>query len=135
MKFLETNTFLRYLTNDHPIRASRCRRLFRRIHRGDIDATTSEVIVAEIVYVLGSTKWYNQSRDEIRDAMVPLLLMQHLRLPDRWTLIDALDLFVRHRIDFADALAASYVENHSLECVVSYDTCYDKIPGVRREEP
>ena len=56
MRFLDTNVILRYLTRDDEEKAQACFRLFQRVNQGEEELFTCESIVAEVVYVLSSTR-------------------------------------------------------------------------------
>jgi predicted nucleic acid-binding protein len=133
--FLDTNIFIRYLTGDDPPRAQRCLNLFRALAHGAKEATSSEAIVAEVVFVLAGKTRYGQSRAQIRDGVLPLVLAPGLLLSDRGTIAAALELYAATSLDFADAVAAAHVINRGLDAVMSYDREFDTIPGLRREEP
>ena len=67
MQFVDTNIFLRHLTNDDPIKAKACFALFQRAQQKKIAITTSESVIAEVVYVLSSSKQvYKLNPEEIR---------------------------------------------------------------------
>jgi len=38
-------------------------------------------------------------------------------------------------LDFADALSIAYVEEQGSAEILSYDTDFDRIPGIKRVEP
>lgn len=52
--FVDTNVFLRFLTNDDPIKAKRVEALFRQAIKGQIQLITSLLVMAEIVWTLES---------------------------------------------------------------------------------
>ncbi len=54
MEFVDTNIFIRYLTKDDPREAQACFELFQKAQRRGVQLTTSEAIIAEVVYVLSS---------------------------------------------------------------------------------
>jgi predicted nucleic acid-binding protein len=60
MRFVDTNIFLGYLvepvTEADKKKAAACRAFFERIIIGEEDITTSEAVLAEIAYVLGSPR-------------------------------------------------------------------------------
>ena len=47
--FLDTNLFLRFLTNDVPAQADAVERLLRRAAAGEVQLVTSSLVIAEIV--------------------------------------------------------------------------------------
>ena len=135
MPFVDTNIFLRYLTKDDPDKAQACLELFKRAEANQITLTATETVIAEVVYVLSSKRTYNLPRDQIRARLYPLLTLQGLRLPQRRTVLRALDLYVAYEIDFEDALIVVHMERGAIRDVYSYDRDFDQVPGVKRQEP
>jgi predicted nucleic acid-binding protein len=135
LSFVDTNIFVRHLTGDDPPRANRCRLFFRALEAGRREAACSEAIIAEVVFVLAGKTRYALSRVQVRDSLVPLVLAQGLDLSDRWIVADALELYATTKLDFADALAAAHAINGNLGSILSYDKDFDKIAGLKREEP
>jgi predicted nucleic acid-binding protein len=135
MPFLDTNIFLRYLTKDDPDKAQACFELFKRAEANQISLTATETVIAEVVYVLSSKRTYNLPRDQTRARLYPLLTLQGLRLPQRRTVLRALDLYVAYEIDFEDALIVAHMERGAIRDVYSYDRDFDQVPGVNRQEP
>ncbi len=56
MHFVDTNIFLHYLTRDDPVKAEVCFRLLEQARKGEIALTTSESVIAEVVFVLSSPR-------------------------------------------------------------------------------
>ena len=78
---------------------------------------------------------YNLPRDQIRARLYPLLTLRGLRLPQRQTVLRALDLYVAYEIDFEDALIVAHMERQAIRELYSYDRDFDQVPGVNRQEP
>jgi predicted nucleic acid-binding protein len=135
MPFVDTNIFLRYLTRDDPDKAQACFELFKHAEANQITLTATETVIAEVVYVLSSKRTYNLPRDQIRARLYPLLTVQGLRLPQRRTVLRALDLYVTYPIDFEDALIVAHMERQTVRDLYSYDRDFDQVPGVNRQEP
>lgn len=134
MRWLDTNILIRYFTKDDPTKAQRCLELLRRVRQGAEEITTSETIIAEVTYVL--TRHYNLSHSEIASLLRPVLSLKGLRLPNKRMLLRALDLFETHaRLDFEDALGIAHMERLEVTDILSYDTDFDGIQGIRRVEP
>lgn len=134
-QFVDTNIFLRYLTRDDPQKADACFRLFEKAKNSEVILTTSESIVAEVVFVLASPRLYALSRSEVRDRLYPILALDGLRLSDRRKYFRALDLYANHAIDFEDALTVSEMEHSQIEELYSYDRDFDLLASIRRLEP
>lgn len=135
MNFLDTNVFLRLLTlsPDSPpidqLRGERARELFLQIERGETEATTSEVVVHEVFYVLLSKAQYARTVDEVFVGMRYLLNLRGMRLSsgDRTCFNIALDLLGKHpTLGFADAMIAarSLNEGHTL---VTFDAHFERV--------
>jgi len=52
--FVDTNIFIRYLTNDDPVKADRVEKLLSEAAAGKIRLVTAEMVLAEVVWVLES---------------------------------------------------------------------------------
>lgn len=135
MQFVDTNIFLRHLTGDDPLKAQACFALFKKAQQNQIQLTTSESVIAEIVYILSAKTLYNLAREQIRVRLDPLLSLPGLKLPYRQTYLRALELYVSHSIDFEDALSCAHMERETLNEIYSYDRDFDKIQTIKRLEP
>lgn len=135
MEFLDTNIFLRYLTKDDPVKAQRCYELFQRIKRKETQVTTSESVLAEVVYVLSSRALYNQPRENVRALLLPIISLPGLRVPHRRAFLRALDLYANTSLDFEDALSVAHMERMKLTTLLSYDADFDRVKSVQRREP
>jgi len=135
MKFLDANVILRYLTSDDPEKAKNCYELFQKVKRGEIELTTCEAVIAEIVYVLSSNVIYNLPRDEIYSLLLPIINLNGLKLPQKHLYIRALDIYASRNIDFEDALSFAHMEKRQTKEIYSYDRDFDKLEELKRLEP
>ena len=137
MKFVDTNIILRYLTRDDEDKAEACYRLFQRADHGEEELFTSEATIAEVVYVLSSTRSpYRLNREDIRARLMPVLTIRGLRLPQKRTCIEALNIYASiSSLDFEDALAVAHMNRLGMTEIMSYDRDFDRIPGIQRLEP
>ena len=137
MQFVDANIFIRYLTRDDPEKAAACRRLFEQAKLGQVSLTTSEAVIAEIVFVLSSKRLYNLSRQEIRARLYPLVSLSGLKLVNRRACLRALDLYGSNNIDFEDALTIAEMERRKIIELYSYDKDFDRVSGYdfKRLEP
>jgi predicted nucleic-acid-binding protein len=69
--FIDTNIFLRFLTNDIPEQAQAVEEVLKRANKGEIDLYTSVLTLAEIVWTLES--YYELPREDIRDKVIAIL--------------------------------------------------------------
>lgn len=136
MRWLDTNIFVRYLTNDDPVKAQACLALFDRLDRGNEEVRTSEAVICELVYVLSARGHYGLSRDNIRALVGPVLGLRGLRLLHKALYLRALDLYAQvPRLDFEDALSIAHMEDEGVSELYSYDTDFDRVGGITRVEP
>jgi len=134
-RFLDTNILLRYLTGDDEQKATASFELLLRIERGEETVVTSDLVIAETVYVLQSPRQYGLQRDRIRQLVEPLLKLRGLRLPRKGIYSRVFDLYCEEGISFADAYNVAYMEVLGLNEVYSYDTDFDRVGGISRVEP
>ncbi|MGH2535610.1 MAG: PIN domain-containing protein [Thermomicrobiales bacterium] len=138
MTFLDTNIFLRFLTRDEAAKAEACRALFQRLDRGEEQATTSEAVIAEVVYVLSARSGvgYGLTPSEVAGRLKPLLSVAGLKLAHKGNFARALDLYAAQPfLDFEDALSLDHMERQGITRLMSYDRDFDRVPGITRQEP
>ncbi len=135
MRFLDANVFLRYLTQDNPDQSRRAYAFLQKVETGEIVATTTEAVLAEVVYVLSSKALYNVPRAEIQTRLTVLIGLKGLRLRGKAMYVRALDIYATVNIDFVDALLVAQVERTAGAVLVSFDGNYKKTPTITREEP
>ncbi len=137
MFFVDTNIFIRYLTKDDPEKAAACYRLFEQAKQGEVEITTSESVLAEVVFILSSKRLYNLGRQDVRVRLYPLLMLAGLKLRRRQMYLRALDLYSSNTIDFEDALSVATMEQQKIAEIYSYHQDFDRMKNVavRRIEP
>ncbi len=136
MQFVDTNVFLRHLTGDDPKKARACFELLQKAERNKVSLTTSEAVIAEIVYVLSSSRQiYTLTREEIRARLYPLLSLPGLRITHRKVYLRALDLYASYPLDFEDAVSIAQMERQKIKEIISYDQGFDRVPTAKRVEP
>ena len=135
MRFLDTNIFLRHLLNNDPRQSRACLALIEAIEEGQITVWTTDLVIAELVFVLGSKHTYNLDRDSIRDLLLPLINLPGLKLPHKRLYRRIFELYTNLPIDYIDAYHAAMVENSDEHELYSYDHDFDRVDSVKRMEP
>lgn len=135
MQFIDTNIFIRHLTNDVPEKAQACLELFRKAQRGEVALTTTEAVIAEVVYILSSKRLYHLPREQIRKLLYPLLSLSGLKLAQRKVYLRALDLYATYPLDFENAMIVAQMERQGVTDLYSYDRDFERVPGIARLEP
>ncbi len=87
--------------------------------KGKIKATTSHLVIFEIIWVLHS--YYELSREEIVERVSALLGLEGLEISQKALFLEALILWQESKVDFND--------------VFSYGKHFDKFPEIKRIEP
>lgn len=128
--FVDTNVLLRLLLDDEQSQSAAARELFSAVERGEITVWTSDVAIAELVWVL-TGPIMRRERQAVARELALLMELPGLRLENKPTMRRALDLFTKQPIDWVDAYhAALLLEQDSPELY-----SFDRIPGLRRLEP
>lgn len=117
--FVDSEVFLRYLTNDDPAKAKRAETLLRDALRSTIKLATSLLVIAEIIWTLES--FYKLEKSDITAKVEKILNTPNLHCPDPPLLFMALDLYVHANIDFVDAYNAFHMKEQGLTEILTYD--------------
>lgn len=133
--FIDTNIFLRALLNDHPQHTPASQQLLARIKEGSIDAFTTDLVIAEIVFVLTSHKTITFTKKNIRGMLKPILALSNLSTPSEkiWSLI--FDLYVDKNIDFIDAYNIFVTKRLGIIQAFSFDQDLKKAGILKTLEP
>jgi predicted nucleic-acid-binding protein len=130
---LDTNIFIRHLTQDHPDHSPRATAYLQRIQQKALKARLPLVVVFETVYTLQS--FYRLPKEQIRSVLLPLIMLPGVVLVGKRRLRKAFDYYITANVSFADAYIAVEMEQHGDTQIVSFDRNYDKITGIKRIEP
>jgi uncharacterized protein len=133
MRFVDTNVFLRFLLNDDQAKADACETLFRNAIAGDEALCTSDMVIAEIIWVLES--YYELKKVDVRDCVEKILNTRNLYCPNREIIISALLIYVEKNIDFIDAYNAFILRRDEVHEIYSYDQHFDRLDWIKRIEP
>ncbi|MCC7353224.1 MAG: PIN domain-containing protein [Anaerolineae bacterium] len=132
-RFLDTNVLLRYFTTDDPKKAQAALSLLTRVERGEEKVETSPLVIFETVFTLQHR--YQMPREDIRDALSDLLSLRGLRLSGKSLFAETLTLYARSKLSFTDAYNVVYMKQRQLSEIYSWDTVFERIPGIQRAEP
>ncbi|MDO8672857.1 MAG: PIN domain-containing protein [Dehalococcoidia bacterium] len=135
LEFIDTNVFIRYLTDDHPDHSALSLKFLQEIEAGNRTAAICEAVLVEIVQVLSSKALYGYPRQAIRESVSDLIGLRGLRLPHKRTYLRALDLYASTNVDFVDAICVSHMERSAIATIVSFDREFDHFQGITRREP
>jgi len=133
MKFLDTNIFIRFLTDDVPEKVDACEEIFKKAVEKQETLFTTDLVIAEIVWVLES--FYELPKNEIQDKVEKILNTPNLICPHKDLILSALILYSEKNIDYIDAYNALILKENGIEELYSYDKHYDRIDWLTRREP
>ena len=133
-RFLDSNIFLRYLIPDEPKMHLECINFFSNAKKKRDTLITSTVVLAEIAWTLKSH--YKKNRLEIASTLRSIIHISTLKLIDDYQHHQAIKYYEKVNIKFIDCLIASskHLQNKTWQ-LVSYDTDFNKIKGLKRLEP
>ena len=133
--FLDSNILLRHLTNDDPQRGRACLATIQAIERGELTVWTTDMVIAEVVFVLANKDTYNLGRETIRDLLLPLIELPGVKLPHKRLYRRVFELYTTRPIDYVDAYHVAHMERRGTTEVLSYDGHFDRIEGIKRVAP
>ena len=127
--FVDTNVFLRFFVKDVESLYEKARALFEKAEARRIKLETSELVVAEIVWVLES--FYGFARREITDVLTTLLSSRNLKIANHARTNDAVILYSSGNMDFIDAYNIACMRSKAYTKVATFDSKhFKKIEGI-----
>jgi len=133
MIFIDANIFIRYFVSDDLAKSKKVEELFQKIVAGETECFTSQMVIAEIVWVLD--KFYNMGRQLICDNIEFVINTPNLKVKEKNIILKAVDIYRNSNIDFIDAYNYSYILANGADSIFSYDSHFDKLDSIERIEP
>jgi predicted nucleic acid-binding protein len=133
-RFIDSNVLFHAVVVQEPWQHAASRAFIERLLSEREEAFITETVLAELAATLASRRAGALSREEIARFLGPLLSSPSVHLADKSIWRRALEIFWRYSVDLADAHQAALCERDGGE-VISFDSDFDRIPGVRRIEP
>lgn len=132
--FVDTNLFIRYLTNDDPALADRVELLLNDASAGTVQLVTTELVMAETVWVLESS--YKLSHVQVAPLIRSILATPGMEVINGDLVGKALVLYELKNIDFVDAYIAALMEKQGIQDIYSYDRKHlSRVSSIVRKEP
>ncbi len=110
--FVDTNLFLRYLTNDIPEKAVLLETLLKKAESGQIILVINSLVIAEIVWTLQS--FYKFSKKKIDETVSSIAASDLFEIAERDILLQTLEDFHTLNIDFIDAYIGNWMKNQNI---------------------
>jgi uncharacterized protein len=132
--FVDANVFIRYLTDDDPEKADRVEALLTEAADGGIRLVTTELVLAEVVWVLEST--YSLKPAEVAPMIRAILATPGLEVVNGRLVDRALDRYEGRNVDFIDGYIAALMEKLGITEIYSFDRKHlSRLNGLKRIEP
>lgn len=122
--WLDTNVIVRFLTRDPQPLAQRADRLLAKAENGEIALRLTPLIVAEIVWTLGSR--YGQKPEAIARAMSAVIRSHGILAEEHDAMLEALTIMVERHVSFPDAYVAVSARRAE-EPVCSFDADFRRL--------
>ena len=117
--FIDTNLFIRYLTNDDIEKADRVEQLLSQAASKKIKLITAETVIAEIVWVLESS--YQLKKKEIAQMLEAIFLTPGLEVINGKLVEKAIQIYASQNIDFVDAYIVTLMDKLEISGIYSFD--------------
>jgi len=127
--FVDTNVFLRFFVRDSESFYQKAKELFEKAEGGEVKLETSDLVVAEIVWVLES--YYDFSRAEIKEVIDTILETRNIRVANHARVKEAIILYALGKVDFIDGYNISLIKTKGYKKVATFDIKHFKnVEGV-----
>ncbi len=117
--FMDTNLFIRYLTNDDIDKADRVEQLLNEAAAKKIKLITAEMVIAEIVWVLESN--YRLGKKQIAQMLEAIFLTPGLEIINGKLVEKAVQIYASKNIDFVDAYIVTLMDKLGISGIYSFD--------------
>jgi len=132
--FVDTNVFVRYLTGDDEKKAVAFENLLVQAKIGNVKLVTSEIVIAELVWVLES--FYKLKPPAVAELIRAISNTEGLKIDGADMIDKILTIYESESIDFIDAHIVAYMRTNQIETLYSFDKRHlSKTNGIRRLEP
>ncbi len=122
--FVDTNIFIRYLTDDTPSQIDKVEHLFVLAEKGQLKLVTGPPVFFEMAWTLKS--FYKMSRKGIYECLSGIIGLPGLEVTDLDILEEALELFHHTSADFSDAYIAVSCKEVGADCVATFNAKHFK---------
>lgn len=133
--FIDTNIFIRFLTWDQPQKAKKIQETLRsQMNNNETNLFISDAVIMEIRWVLES--FYGLSDKEIKERLLPIVELFSKIYPRKefeWSNVFSKQL--NKGIEFIDVVNYYLMKQEGVETILSCDTDFDNLKGIKRSEP
>jgi predicted nucleic acid-binding protein len=132
--FVDTNLFVRYLTDDDPEKADRVESLLGEASEGKVRLVTADLVLVELIWVLESS--YNLKPAEIAPMIRAILATQGIEVINGALMAKVIDHYEGKNIDIMDGYIAVLMEKLNITDIYSFDRKHlSRLDNLKRIEP
>ena len=129
--FLDANVFINYYVSKSSDGIA-CASLMRRISSGEQKACTSPLVIDEVIYYLIGKRGLPFAQKALQN----ILINQNIQmLPIDHHVLSRLPEYLGQGMAPRDAMHAATMRVYSISTICSFDRAFDKVKGIRRQEP
>jgi len=134
--FVDTDVIIRLLTGDDLVKQAQAATLFEQVEQGKLTLAAPDTVIADAVFVLASPRLYQVPRADVAALLMSLVQMPGFHVQNRRAVLAALSLYATTpQLDFGDALIIATMQETGAQTLYSYDTDFDRVPGITRQSP
>lgn len=128
--FVDTNVFLRFFVRDVESFYQKAKELFEKAEKGVVKLETSDMVIAEIVWVLES--YYDFTKAETKEVIDTILETKNIKVANHSRVKEAVNMYASGKMDFIDACNIAYIKEKGYRKVATFDVKHFKnIEGIR----
>lgn len=130
--YVDTNIFIRYLTEDVPQQTDLVEKRFEQAKQNQINLIVTEFTIAEVLYVLQS--FYKMDKNQAVVKIQTIISTSWIDIKRKEAVLEALLLYKTMNIDFVDLLNWAVAKKNKAK-ILSFDKDFDKLTPKLRVEP
>lgn len=130
--FIDSNVFLRVLVKENEKSYQDCFKLLEFVQSKKIIAITSDLVLAEINWVLES--YYRFDKEKVILALEGIINLTGLKIKNATDISEAIEFYKSNKVKYIDAVIASDRIFKSNGIIISYDRDFDRL-GIKRNQP
>lgn len=132
--FVDTNLFVRYLTDDDADKADRVEALLSNASEGQVQLVTSDLVLVELIWMLEAS--YKMKPVEITPMIRAIMATPGMTVINADLMTGALDHYEGKNIDIVDGHIAALMKKLNITDVNSFDRKHlSRIGDLNRIEP
>ena len=130
--FIDTDVIIHFLTQDDPEKQAASAELFEAIKDGRLTVVAPDTVIAEAVLILASPRLYDLPRGEVQALLTPLVRLAGFKVDNKRAILEALELYARTDLAFADALVVASMRLADARTLYSYNSTFECVSTIDR---